>query len=252
MFYNGAVCDIYIGKSAGKKLIEDFENAKKSIKIICPYFSPSLIDQLINLKDKGIEIKLITIDKTIHSKSQRKNLYRLIKQHRYINKPAQKKRNLWRNLMRIFLFSLIITFISSIGLFYYLKDYNYLWIFSTSLLLFFIYLFCKKKYTSIKIFKYSYSQLFPFKGYFSPFNHEDSKTFIHSKIYIIDDSIAYLGSINLTESGIKYNYETRIRTTDKEMINKIKEEFDNLFNQAKIPEIDIQKLGRFLYPEPIN
>ena len=38
MFYNGANCDIYIGKGAGKKLLNDIRNAQKSIKIVSPYF----------------------------------------------------------------------------------------------------------------------------------------------------------------------------------------------------------------------
>ena len=29
MFYNGAKCDIYIGKGAGKKLLNDIRNAKE-------------------------------------------------------------------------------------------------------------------------------------------------------------------------------------------------------------------------------
>jgi phosphatidylserine/phosphatidylglycerophosphate/cardiolipin synthase-like enzyme len=79
-----------------------------------------------------------------------------------------------------------------------------------------------------------------------------SDTFIHGKIYLIDDQIAYLGSLNFTESGTKYNYETRIRTTDPNAIKEIKEEFHQLMNYSDLPEWDIQYWGKLLYQEPIN
>lgn len=61
-FYNGANCDIYIGKGAGKKLLDDISNANRSIKIISPYLSPFLIKELIHLYTKGIDIFLVTTD----------------------------------------------------------------------------------------------------------------------------------------------------------------------------------------------
>ena len=33
-FFNGANCDIYIGQGAGKKLLDDITNAKRSVKIV--------------------------------------------------------------------------------------------------------------------------------------------------------------------------------------------------------------------------
>jgi len=67
--------------------------------------------------------------------------------------------------------------------------------------------------------------------HFRAFYESDlSDTLIHGKIYIIDNKIAYLGSLNLTTMGTKYNYETRIRITDAEAVNEINEEFYELFN----------------------
>lgn len=42
-FYNKAVCDFYLGQGAGKKLLEDINRARHSIKIISPYLTPGLI-----------------------------------------------------------------------------------------------------------------------------------------------------------------------------------------------------------------
>ena len=62
MFYNGANCDIYIGKGAGKKLLNDIRNAKKSIKIVSPYLSPFLISELISIRKRNLDVELITTD----------------------------------------------------------------------------------------------------------------------------------------------------------------------------------------------
>ena len=86
----------------------------------------------------------------------------------------------------------------------------------------------------------------------SPETNELSDTFIHSKIYLIDDQIVYLGSLNFTASGTKHNYETRIRTTDSNAIKEIKDELYQLLNHSNLPERDIQYWGKQLYKEPIN
>lgn len=253
MFYNGANCDIYIGKGAGKKLKEDLQNARRSIKIISPYLSPYLIKELINLKHRGIDVQLITVDEIEdYRKSQDKNIYELIRQHRYTDEISQNKRNQWKKAMIVLLTIFVVAFVCLSGLFYYLRDYNHLIGFFPIFMILLAFLFCRWKFKNKRIYHYNYSQLFPFKVYKSPDKSPNSDTFIHGKIYIIDDSIAYMGSLNLTISGTKHNYETRIRTTDIEALKKIKDEFHNLFYYASIPEIDIQSWGSFLYQEPIN
>jgi phosphatidylserine/phosphatidylglycerophosphate/cardiolipin synthase-like enzyme len=80
----------------------------------------------------------------------------------------------------------------------------------------------KKKDKSVSL---QLQTAFSFKVFVSPNSgNSTNKTFIHSKIYIIDDEIAYLGSLNFTGSGVKDNHETRIRTTDPEAVAKIIEE----------------------------
>ncbi|KMQ69454.1 hypothetical protein ACM39_03075 [Chryseobacterium sp. FH2] len=77
-------------------------------------------------------------------------------------------------------------------------------------------------------------------------------TFIHSKIYIIDDEIAYMGSLNFTGSGVKENHETRIRTSDPNAVAKIIEEVKEVFYNSNLAERDIQFWGSQLYEEPVN
>lgn len=77
-------------------------------------------------------------------------------------------------------------------------------------------------------------------------------TFIHAKIYIIDDSVVYFGSLNFTNSGVEYNLETQIRTEDKDTVNEVIKLFNNLFDNFQVAGTDITKLGKKIYREQLN
>lgn len=253
MFYNGANCDIYIGKGAGKKLLNDIRNAKTSIKIVSPYLSPFLISELINFRKRNLRVELITTDNIEDFYgSYKKNIHKLIIQNRKTDNEAVAQREKWKDINKILLYIDIGLLLLIIGLAYFLRDIKVAFgLIPIGVILLIIKLY-KNKIKNKRIYSYWYSQLFPFKVYMSPDTTELSDTFIHGKIYLIDDHIAYLGSLNFTASGTKHNYETRIRTTDPKAIKEIKNELHQLLNHSNLPERDIQYWGKQLYKEPIN
>ncbi|MCK4653321.1 MAG: phospholipase D family protein [Candidatus Cloacimonetes bacterium] len=247
MYFNGANCDIYIGKGAGKKLLDDIENAKKSVKVVSPYLSPFLIKELIKLRKRNLEVELITTDNIEDFYgSYEKNILKLIIQNVETDEVAVEKREKWKDISKI----LAIVVVGLLGLTYFVGDFKLGFSLIPMVILFLVYFRLKIK--NKRIYNYWYSQLFPFKVYMSPDTNELSDTFIHGKIYLIDNQIAYLGSLNFTESGTKHNYETRIRTVDKNAIIEINKEMNQLFNHSHLPEKDIQMWGKQLYSEPIN
>ncbi|MDR2036710.1 MAG: phospholipase D family protein [Bacteroidales bacterium] len=253
MFYNGANCDIYIGKGAGKKLLNDIQNARKSIKIVSPYLSPFLISELISLHQRNIEVELITTDNIEDfSGSYEKNIHKLIIQNRETDQKAVEKRKKWKSIVNILTFIDIVILVLLIGVAYFMKDMKVAWGLIPFIIIFLVIRLYKNKIKNKRIYSYWYSQLFPFKVYMSPNTTNLSDTFIHGKIYLIDDQIVYLGSLNFTASGTRHNYETRIRTTDTNAIKEIKEELYHLMNHSDLPERDIQFWGKQLYQEPIN
>ncbi len=253
MFYNGAKCDIYIGKGAGKKLLNDIRNAKQSIKIVSPYLSPFLISELINFRKRNLEVVLITTDKLEDFfGSHEKNIHKLIIQNREIDKEAEVKREKWKDISKILAYIGIGILLILIVLAYYIRDLKVAFGLIPLLIIFLIVKLYKNKIKNKQIYSYWYSQLFPFKVYMSPNTTDESDTFIHSKIYLIDNKIAYLGSLNFTSSGTKHNYETRVRTEDQNAIEEIKEEIHKLLNHSHLPERNIQIWGKQLYSEPIN
>lgn len=252
-FFNGANCNIYIGKGAGKMLLDDIQNAKKSVKIVSPYLSPFLIKELIDLKRKRIDIQLITSDNIEDFREGNdKNILKLIHQETTKDPVATSTRNKWIVLNGRIFMTLLALCGAELTLAYFFRDQKVLWGIAPIFILLAVFFHLKWRISNKKIYLYNYVQLFPFKVYLSPQTTKSSDTFIHSKIYIIDDSIAYLGSLNFTSSGTKFNYETRIKTTDKAAVDKILEEFFWLFNDSNLPERDLQNWGRELYDEPIN
>ncbi|UFH31401.1 phospholipase D-like domain-containing protein [Chryseobacterium sp. C-71] len=105
-----------------------------------------------------------------------------------------------------------------------------------------------------RIYYYTYRQLFPFKVFVSKYEdkYSSNKIYVHSKIYIIDNEIAYLGSLNFTGSGVRANHETRIRTTDSQAVKTIRDEVEDLFSTINFTAKDIQSWGSQLYNEPMN
>ncbi|GET26140.1 phospholipase D-like domain-containing protein [Prolixibacter sp. NT017] len=253
MFYNGAQCDIYIGKGAGKKLMNDIRNAKKSIRVVSPFLSPFLITELISFRRRDLEVELITTDTIEDFNGNRKKIiHQLINQNRETDQEAVEKREKWKDISKILSYITIGLLLTLAGVVYFVRDIKMAFGLIPIVVLFLIIKLYQSKIKNQRIYHYWYSQLFPFKVYMSPDTSFQSDTFIHSKIYLIDDHIAYLGSLNFTSNGTTHNYETRIRTTDTSAIKKIKEEIDQLMNHSHLPERDIQMWGKQLYREPIN
>ncbi len=248
---NNVNCDIFIGRGAGKKLIDDITNARYEIKIISPYLTPDLIALLIELYHKNISIKLITTKEIEDFYHNDKNIHKLIKQIRTTDNNAIRTRNKLLRCTKILSFSFILLLFVLLFCLFFLKDYKYAIGLVPLAMIYFIRSIFYKKHTSTRVFNYSYQQLFPFKVFYT--SNQDSENFtIHSKIYIIDNKIAYLGSLNFTKSGLKNNYETRIRLTDSAPVLKISNEFDSLFESPDLRERDIQIWGQQIYSEPIN
>lgn len=110
----------------------------------------------------------------------------------------------------------------------------------------------QKKIQTQKGLFYRYNQRFRFKAVLSKNENGIRNTYLASKIYIIDDEIANLESLNFTGGGTTSNYETRIRVNHAPSVQKIVEEFDYLMNGTDRPEVDLHKLGSLLYRELIN
>lgn len=256
-FKNSVNTDIYVGQGAGKKLLHEIRNANKSVKIISPFLSPVYVEQLIELKNRGIEVQLVTSDEIEDYKDVSKGsvLPKLILQERHTDEKRQVNRNKKIKLNKWLLTSWIVTTVILIASFIHLENIKLLYGLVIPFVLFIIYISLATSIRGTRIFTYSYKELFPFKVFLSPYKHRintQTAYYIHSKIYIIDEQIAYLGSVNFSKGGLELNFESRIRTTDSATIKGLSELFNEIFYNDDNYYLITKSLGKSLYKEPIN
>ncbi|ADH59836.1 phospholipase D/Transphosphatidylase [Thermoanaerobacter mathranii subsp. mathranii str. A3] len=240
-------CSLYLGRNAGERIKNYIRNAKKSIKIFSPYFSAELIDLLLEKTESVKDIKLISSFKIsdLYNPMNFNLLRKIILQKRYVDEDSVNKRKSMYYFTMVMAIILVIYIIISAVLFS-TKDIN---LFTSTpsiyFLLLIIILFLRKKITSTRIYTYTY-----YTPFFVKFINNDG-IFLHYKLFIIDDSYAFLGSLNFTSSGFFKNYESCITISDENIVKLLSEYFEYIAN-SQINEIDISSLGRKLYKEPIN
>ena len=250
IYSNNANCDIYIGTGAGCKLDKDLKEAKKSIKIVSPYISLEKLKELISYKEKGVDIHLFTLRNSLN-KLNDDFLRKILIQERTTDIKAENNRQKQKKRLKIIKILLFVSIVFVSMLIYLTNSVLNLFLVTP---IFLLYLYMKKIKNKIRItqiFSYKYTNLFDINVY-SDKNNLNGNTFIHAKIYIIDEKIVYLGSLNFSNNGFSLSMETRIRTTDKNVSEKVLDTFAKLINDPQIACADMFYLKRRLYKEPIN
>jgi len=237
MFANNANASIYLGRNAGVNCLDALERAKHEVKIVSPYLSPDYVKKLIRLKEKGIKIILITSDKVEENNYSDFSHRDLIKQKQIVDHESDDLRVKYMWVSGIMgLVSFLIGFI-----------YIQLFILTAICLVAFIYGY------NISIYDYKYYSLFKLRVFNSRKAIDGGRGYlIHSKIYVIDNRVAFLGSINFTHNGFVKSYESSIKINDQKSVTKISKEVDWLFGNADLEYINIEQWGKELYHEPRN
>ena len=229
---------INLGRKAGTEILKAIKNAKKSVKIVSPYLSPSYLEELLKLRKKGVQITLITSDNLEEGNNSFSSFQHsdVIKQGKMIidKKAANKKK-------RGIIFSAAILLISFLSLLLLPVLYLSLFLMAIGALAFIFYLL-KKTYT------YEYYSIFKLKVFDSKSAEKPwSTNLIHSKVFLIDNQILFLGSANFTYSAFNTHYETVIRVEDFKAIDDVSKEIENLFNSTELKSKSIQEWGEEIY-----
>lgn len=242
-----------MGTGAGAKLLKEIENAQTSVKISSPYLSPKMVEELVLLHNRGINVSLITSDKfDSRSYRQEKSIRPLVVQNQHLDERANRIRKKWLTIGKVLFITGVVLTLLLLILFIFTNNWTYIFIIGIAVFFILVSKLDKTKVKNTRIYSYTYNPLFPFKVFIAPDSYLINDMFIHGKIYIIDGHTAYLGSLNFTESGTKYNYETRVRVTDIKAVGKIEAEFDELYNHPDMAFFGIEEWGKLIYHEPIN
>ena len=74
---------------------------------------------------------------------------------------------------------------------------------------------------------------------------KEQEDFLHLKMYIIDDEIAFVGSLNLTYSGINRNLESCLSIRDKGAIQQLLKIYKEVSTKAQC--YSVQEIGEFYF-----
>lgn len=251
---NNEAFEVYIGQNAGNQLYKELINAENEVLIVSPYIDEAKLDDLINLKNRGINVRLAFND--LRKEQYYQVLRKLIFQHKNTDlkkkEKKEKNKNIYLFLTVAFLtFGMLIltqTLISVIGT--KSLTINNVMLFSFSLIAILLSYMSWNKRSQInksEIYYFNYSEKLNFKFIR---NNKFERKFVHSKIYVIDRKVAYLGSLNFTNNGFTTNFETRIRITQKEKIDELVEFIHEIFeDNVNFKPHELDYLGKQAYTE---
>lgn len=235
--------EVYVGRKAGEELIRQIKNAKESVKIVSPYLTPKYVEELIDVQKKGVQVTLLTADEVKEGYGNYSNLSHrdLIRQEQILDEEKSIERS--KGMKWAGLSALLIILWGIFGL-------NYL-IIPNIIISGMIF----AKFYSKVIYSYKYHSIFTrLRVFYSQHKKNEllrGDHLVHSKIYVIDEKVAYVGSVNYTYDGTITNYECLVRIDDLNAVSKISNEVEELYSSNRM-FIDIDKWGRKIYPEPAH
>jgi len=236
-----------LGTNAGSRLIRDLRQAQSTILVVSPYVSEGYLDLLIERQAEGVHVILLTTT-DFEGKNNSLDYYRkLITQTEHTDKAKLK----WfKNTTRVFFALMFIAFILA-GTGTYIEQYELLhalWLAPVLLLV------REQGISKIKVYSYTYDTRIHVNILVSPYTERitQNQYFVHSKIYMIDGKIAYLGSLNFTLSGQKYNYESCIRVDDPALVADIESELSAFDEDPDVFFRRIESVGKEIFFERLN
>ncbi|MGL4934519.1 MAG: phospholipase D-like domain-containing protein [Cetobacterium sp.] len=237
--------DIYVGKGAGKKILEDFSTTKKELSIISPYIFPKTLKNILENIDSNIALNIVTSEENRYTGT-------LVRQFLKKEKGKKYKYYLISNMVFIMLISFLsifcalLKFQEIVAQTYFIGNPIHILIIILVLIILWIWNY---KYFKYKKYEFKWKDNVNIKIFKYESNLKDTNIYkylnLHTKLFIIDSRILYLGSVNFTDYGFKHNYESRVRVIDEKAIYDAKELVNNLLkNDEKYYEVNLELLAK--------
>jgi len=232
---------IHLGKNTGKPILAAMKNAKGSIRVLSPYLGAALVDVLLAKAAEGLDVRLTT--STEFEERGEASAKRLIIQKRRSRPAARLLRALGSLLaVTVFFASLAAT---GLGHARGPEELRLAWTAAPPALLLFLLL------RRLRVYSYEYQARIPMVCVVSPNTdgRGPGRFLPHAKLYIVDEEVAFLGSVNFTRAGFASNYESRVDVRDPAAVFALADEFDRLFADKETARRDLADIGRAVYEE---
>ena len=248
---------VHMGLSAGKTLMEAISQAQQELLVLSPFLTTAQLQLLIRMHEQGVKVKLITTISGGNIGNVEGYDYRaeLIRQHKHKDEHAEEKKERLSGLITFLLFAIPAFALTTVLAYLYYHTYAWASLLVLGLLSLIFLFTCISEIARTSVYYYTYRTIFPIRVFIDPRNQRirnASKYFIHAKLFIIDGTIAFLGSADFTCSSLQQNYESVVRTEDPAAIRELQSEVQKLFGTASdaLDFVDIEEWGRMIYAEP--
>ena len=223
--------DVFVGTSAGSPLYHDIREAKRSVRVVSPYLGDHLGEVLVGCQERGVAVRAIVSNDLGNARDLARMLV-----VQTVQLDADRQR-----LARYGSVFGAFTLIVALALLAWAVVERSAAVVATALLLGLLAVLLVLFFQQIAIYVYSYSyrvgglRVVPSPRCYPYGTKESAPPFVHAKLYIIDDRVAYLGSANFTASGLFDNLEAMVRLTSPDAVAALGRYVDELVGGTQLP-----------------
>lgn len=239
-------CEFFLGQNAGTELLQDLQRARRSIVVVSPYASAKLLERLSERQAAGVHVTLVTTTDVGRGMGPA-----LVQQTRHTDQRAKERRSNTKIAgVAVIVLGVLVAFWMALEQAWAAFGVAVLGAAAGA----FAYQFAER----MRIYSYSYRYPFPVVRIFESAyanghpSRNPRRMFVHSKAYVIDGEVAYLGSLNFTSSGMTHNYESCVRFTEPAAVQRISAMVESLCTSDWWDTRAAASWGPELYPEPAN
>lgn len=238
--------EVFVGTSAGSPLYHDLLGAGRSVRVVTPYLGEHLAEILLGCQARGVDVKAVVSDDGWNAQDLARLL--VVQTSRLV--PGRRRLARYGSVLGACAVLAALMLLGgsvlegSVGRLVAAVPLGILgglfWL----------------HFRQLGIYLYSYSyRLSGLRVAPSPrsFPHEHERPtppFVHAKVYVIDDRVAYLGSANLTNAGLFDNLEAMARLTSPDAAAALGRCIDELVAGGRLQAYPPEAWARRFFREP--
>lgn len=204
---------VYVGTRAGGPIKTSLENATKSIDVLVPYLTRNFLEILLRKQREGVSVTLVTSTECHSNPQERRAIFQMLTEQKRHEVPGARGK-----AARFRLYSLFLLLLAGVSAYaqasrQLLPNMPGVYVFAgvcavASFLLF-------NEAGNMRLYTYSYIPRINFTAYVPwASGRGNDCVFAHAKVFVVDERLVHLGSVNLTAAGFVHNIEVRTDLSD--------------------------------------
>ncbi len=219
---SGVPVEVRIGQGF-EDIVESIRSAKKRVWVVTPWLSPEYARLLVEKASEGVDVRVYTTDDPLPA--HRRALRELVEERRVVVRPASRS-------MRLLALALVALGVPAL---------------LAAAPLGVLLLVAAAAVYRLGMERYSVSYIPRLgEGRLAVFQREAGRA-IHAKVYVIDGRAA-VGSVNLTESGVRDNVECLAWIDDPQVVERVAAELESLEERLRLRKAPLDAVLREALP----